>query len=269
MFVTNLAMVGVLMESKSSSWLKRANVAAFALTLLVNGLASTALLNGKSTGSISDKYVTLITPAGYVFSIWGVIYILLFVFVAFQALPSQKGKPFQKQVGVLFLLSCFFNIVWIFLWQYEYITLSVPLMFALLASLIAIYLRLNIGKANVPTREKLTVHLPFSVYLGWITIASIADVAAALVSVSWDGFGISYETWAILVIVVALIIALMVTFTRRDVGYDLVIIWALVGIAAKQSANQNIVTATETGAIIVAIALLLSILVFRFRRHKK
>ena len=256
-------------ELKSSLWLRWANVAAFILTILVNALASTALLNGKSTGSISDKYVTLITPAGYVFSIWSVIYVLLFVFVAFQAMSSQKDKPFQRQIGVLFLLSCFFNIVWIFLWQYEYITLSVPLMFGLLASLIAIYLRLDVGKANVLMREKLAVHLPFSVYLGWITIASIADVAAALVSVSWDGFGIGYETWAILVIVVALIIALLVTLTRRDVGYGLVIIWALVGIAVKQSANQNIVTTTEISAIIVAVALILSILIFRFRRQKK
>jgi benzodiazapine receptor len=235
----------------------------------VNGLASTAVLNGISTGAISDKYGTLVTPAGYVFSIWSVIYVLLFVFVAFQALSSQKDKPFQKQVGALFSLSCLFNIVWIFLWQYEYITLSVPVMFALLASLIAIYLRLNIGKTNVSMREKLAVQLPFSVYLGWITIATIADVAAALVSVSWDGFGISYETWAILVIVVALIIALLVTFTRRDVAYDLVIIWALVGIAVNQSANQNIVTTTEIGAIIVAIALVLSILMSRFSRQKK
>jgi len=249
--------------------MKWANVTAFVATILVNGLASTALLNGKSTGSISDKYVTLITPAGYVFSIWSVIYILLFVFVAFQAMSSQKDRPFQKQVGVLFLLSCIFNIVWIFLWQYEYITLSVPLMFALLASLISIYLRVNVGKANVSMREKLTVQLPFSVYLGWITIASIADVAAALVSVSWDGFGISYETWAILVIVVALIIALLVTFMRRDVGYDLVIIWALFGIAVKQSANQNIAMAAEIGAVIVAIALVLSILIFRYRLRKK
>jgi len=259
----------ILTEQKSSSWLRWANVAAFIVTLIVNALASTAVLNGISTGSISDKYLTLVTPAGYVFSIWSVIYILLFVFVAFQALSSQKDKPFQKQVGALFLFSCFFNIAWIFLWQYEYITLSVPLMFALLASLIAIYLRLNVGKANVPTREKLCVHLAFSVYLGWITIASIADVAAALVSVSWDGFGISYETWALLVIAVALIIALLVTFTRRDVGYDLVIIWALVGIAVKQSANQNIVLTTEISAVIVAIALVLSILVFRFRRQKQ
>lgn len=248
--------------------LKGANIAAFVVTLIVNSIAGIGLLNGISTGAISDKYSTLITPAGYVFSIWSVIYILLFVFVVYQALPSQNGKTFHKKIGVLFLLSSIFNIVWIFLWQYEYITLSVPLIFALLASLIAIYLRINVGRSNAPTREKLLVHLPFSVYLGWITIASIADVAAALVSMNWDGFGVSSETWAILMVIVALVIALSVTFTRRDVAYDLVIIWALIGIAVKQSSNQNVATTTEIGAIVVAIALVLTILITRFRRQK-
>jgi hypothetical protein len=115
-------------------------------------------------------------------------------------------------------------------------------------------------------KEKLSVHLPFSVYLGWITIASIADVAAALVSVNWDGFGVSDVTWAIVVIVVALAITLLVVFTRRDIAYGLVIIWALVGIAVKQSGNQSIVTATEISAVVIAIALILSILISRFKR---
>jgi hypothetical protein len=200
------------------------------------------MLNGKTTGEISDLYPTLVTPAGYVFAIWGLIYILLLIFVVFQALPSQEGKAFQKEIGVLFVLSSAFNIVWLFLWQYGHITLSVLPMFALLATLIMIYLRLNIGKSNASLKEKLTVHLPFSAYLGWITIASIADVATALVSINWDGFGLSATTWAIALIVVALAITLLVTFTRRDIAYCLVILWALVGIAVKQSGNQSIVT---------------------------
>jgi benzodiazapine receptor len=256
----------VLAESKTSSLLKWANVAAFVVTILVNALATTAVLNGKSTAEISDLYETLVTPAGYVFSIWSVIYILLFVFIVFQALPSQKEKAFQKEVGVLFVLSSVFNVVWIFLWQYEYITLSVLPMFALLATLIATYLRLNIGKSTVSLREKLTVHLPFSVYLGWITVATIADIAAALVSINWDGLGLSDVTWAVLVIVIALIITLLVTFTRRDIAYGLVLIWALVGIAVKQSGYQNVVTTAEASAIIIAVALALSIAVARFRR---
>jgi len=257
-----------LTEIKASGVLVFGNIAALIITLIVNALAGIGVLNGISTGAISDKYATLISPAGYVFTIWSVIYFLLFVFAVYQALPSQKNKMFQKQIGVLFLLSCVFNISWIFLWQYEYIALSVPLIFALLASLIAIYLRLNIGRSKAPTSERLGVHLPFSVYLGWITIASIADVAAALVSVNWDGFGISKETWALLVIIVALVITLIVTFTRRDIAYDLVIIWALAGIAVKQSGYSDIVTTIEISLAIIAVSLILAILITRSRRMK-
>jgi hypothetical protein len=139
-------------------------------------------------------------------------------------------------------------------------------MFLLLATLIAIYMRLNIGKSAASLREKLAVHLPFSVYLGWITIASIANVAVFLVSENWDGFGISQETWATLIIIIALLITLLVIVTRKDVAYGLVIIWALVGIAMKQSENRNIVVIAEISAIIIAVVLAASILITRLRR---
>lgn len=195
------------------SYLRFANIAAFAVTLVINSLANTTVLNGRTTAQVSDLYSTLITPAGYVFAIWGIIYVLLSAFLIYQALPSQKAKPYQKQIGALFILSCLLNCVWLFLWQYDFITFSVLVMFALLASLIAIYLRLNVGRAKVSSKEKGLVHLPFSVYLGWITIAAIANVASALVSVHWDGFGLSAETWAIAVLAVALAITLAVIIT--------------------------------------------------------
>jgi len=255
------------MAAANSTPLKWINIMAFALTVLVNGLAgSTTILGGKLTAQISDANPTLITPAGYVFSIWGVIYILLGIFIVFQALPSQEGKDYQKEIGWLFALSSLLNIVWLFLWQFEYLSLSVVVMFLLLATLIAIYLRLNIGKSKVSLREKLAVQVPFSVYLGWITIATIADVSVSLVSVKWDGFGISQETWATLIIVIALLITLLVVATRKDVAYGLVIIWALLGIAVKQSGNQNIVMTTKLTAVVIVIALALSILVSRLRR---
>jgi hypothetical protein len=119
----------------------------------------------------------------------------------------------------------------------------------------------------VAMAEKLAVHVPFSVYLGWITIASIANVAATLVSVNWDGFGIGPETWAALVILVALLISVLVVAIRKDVAYALVIIWALVGIAVKQSGNQTVVTLTETSAVIIAIALVATILFAKLRRR--
>jgi hypothetical protein len=250
-----------------STPLRWLNIIAFALTVLVNILAGrTTLLGGKLQFEISNMNPTLVTPAGYVFSIWGVIYILLGIFVIYQALPSQKGKDFRRRIGWLFVLNSLLNIVWLFLWQYEYLSLSVIIMVLLLASLIAIYLRLNIGKSTATLREKLAVHLPFSVYLGWISIATIANVSVFLVSVNWDGLGISQEIWATLIVVIALVLALLVIATRRDIAYGLVFIWAFLGIAANQGGYPNIVMLTQASAAIVAIGLVVVILLTRLWR---
>jgi benzodiazapine receptor len=255
------------MANNSSNFLRYANIIFFGLTVVINSLAGgTTLIGGQVTAAVSDANPTLITPAGYVFSIWGVIYMLLGVFVVYQALPSQQGKEYQSKIGWLFVLSSLINIGWLFLWQFEYLSLSVVLMFLLLATLISIYLRLGVGKSAVSLRERLAVQLPFSVYLGWITVASIANVAATLVSIGWDGFGISPETWAILVVAVALTITMLMLFTRKDVAYSLVIIWALVGIGVKQSGNQTIVMLAEISAAIVAVALISTILVTQIRK---
>ena len=140
-------------------------------------------------------------------------------------------------------------------------------MFILLSSLIAIYLRLGIGKSKVSLRERIAVHLPFSIYLGWITIASIANVATTLVSVNWNGLGIAPETWAILIIVVALLITLVVTVTMVDFAYGLVVIWALMGIAVKQSQYQNIVLMAQISAVVIGIAETVRIMFSRTRNR--
>ena len=256
------------MASSNQVLLKWSNIIAFALTVIVNSLAgSTTLIGGVNTAQISDSNPTLITPAGYVFSIWGIIYVLLGIFVIFQALPSQKEKEYTKKIGWLFVLSSIINISWLFLWQFRFLGLSVVLMFLLLATLIMIYLRLGIGKSPVTLRERLATHVPFSVYLGWITIASIANVSATLVSVNWNGFGIGSEIWASLIVIVALLIALLVVATRKDIAYDLVIVWALIGIAVKQSGNQTVVTLTEISAIIVLLAIPATILLRKLMRR--
>ena len=255
-----------MLSSKKAVLLQSLNITALALTIAVNALASTFALNGRTTAQVSDMYPTLITPAGYVFSIWGIIYTLLMVFAVYQALPSKREQPFLAQMNLLFVLSSVLNVAWLILWHYDQIALSVVLMFALLATLIAIYLRLNIGKTVVSWKERACVHLPFSVYLGWITVASIANVAAALVPVQWDGFGLASEVWSILVIAVALLITLTVLATRKDYAYGLVLMWALVGIAVKQTAYPNIALAAEASAIIIAIALAAVTVVSKLKR---
>jgi translocator protein len=254
------------MTSRRSALLRWSNVLAFLLTVIVNGLAgSTTYLGGKVTADISNANPTLITPSGYVFAIWGVIYVLLGVFVVYQALPRQREKAFQERISWLFVLSSALNILWLFAWQYEFLSLSVVIMFLLLLTLIVIYVRLDIGKSRIERRERLAVRLPFSVYLGWITIATIADVSATLVSLKWDGFGIGPETWAVLIVLVALIIAILIAVIRRDVAYELVIIWAFVGIAVNQSSNQNTVIVISACVIVILVALVFSIFLAKRR----
>ncbi|MBS7630506.1 tryptophan-rich sensory protein [Candidatus Bathyarchaeota archaeon] len=248
------------MALKTYSFQRWINILTFAATIIINGLAGSArLIGGKTTAEVSDSFPTLITPAGYVFSIWGVIYVLLGVFMVYQALPSQKNNRFQEKVGWLFALSNLLNIFWIFLWHFGQLVLSVILMTLIFLDLILIYLRLQTVKTGVSTLEKIAVHLPFSVYLGWITIASIANFAAMLVSVRWDGFGISSEIWAVLIIIVATCVTVLVLATKRDIPYSLVVVWALLGIAVAQGKTQIVVVTSEfcTFLIILTIAIII------------
>jgi translocator protein len=248
-------------NSKTTVALQVGNILAFVVTLAVNGLASTSILGDKTTAEISDQYSTLITPAGYVFAIWGIIYALLAAFVVYQAMPGKRNNPFQKQISALFIISSLFNIGWIFLWQYGYIALSVAPIAALWVTLAAIYLRLKIGKSDAPHREKACVQLPFSVYFAWITVATAADIAAAASYAGWLKWTNGDAVCGILAALVILAINLVVITYRRDVAFSLVVIWAFAGIAVKQSAIPEIVYTAVLGAVIVAAAA--SIAVFR------
>ncbi|MGD0805348.1 MAG: tryptophan-rich sensory protein [Candidatus Bathyarchaeia archaeon] len=252
-----------------SNWnlLRYGNILAYIVVVIVNSLAGAIGINGHLTGEISDKYATLIAPAGYVFGIWGVIYLLLLGFVAYQYSSKRREAPFQDKVGYLFILSCVINICWLLLWHYEMISASVVLMLGLLLALITIYTRLGIGVEKVQRNEMLFVQLPFSVYLGWITVATIANVAAALVSLGQADLFLGAVNWTILVIVVAILITGIVLWTRRDIAYSVVLIWALIGIYVKQSNLTPLIAyAAIIGAAIIALDAALAIL--RGRKNK-
>jgi benzodiazapine receptor len=259
--------MGVFVVLNKGVFFQAINVVAYVVTIAVNGLAgSTTLLGGVTSADVSDSYPTLVTPAGFTFAVWGIIYALLLVFAVYQLLPRNRSKPFLGQVGLLFGLSSAFNICWLFLWHYGYITYSVALMFALLASLILIYLRLGTGRAAVSLKERICVHLPFSVYLGWISIATIANVSVALTAAGWDGWGIEASTWAVAIICVALVLTLAVLATRKDAAFSLVVVWALVGILSKQSGYPNIVLAAEVAIAVILLAVAAVVLVSKFKR---
>lgn len=238
---------------KRNSVLPILNLVAFIVTVIVNSLANILPLNNKNTGELSDAYPNLFTPAGYVFAIWGVIYLLLLAYSVYQLLPRNRGKEFIDKIGWFFVLSCLANVVWIFLWHYEYVLLSLFPMFTLLASLMMIYTRLDIGNNPVSRDEKLYVHLPFSVYLGWITVAPIANVTAALVSIDWNGFGLGEVMWTSIMIVIALILTLVNLNKRKDIAYASVIVWALGGIISKQM-NVYPLPYVAGGAVLLIVA---------------
>ena len=204
-----------------------------AAVISINILANTLPLNGLNTGEISDRFDIYFVPAGYVFSIWGVIYLGLIAYTVYQALPSQRENPKLRQIGYWYVLSCAANIVWIFLWHYEVFNWTLVAMLTLLVSLLVIYLRLNIGRTAVSTAERWTVHVPFSIYLGWITVATIANATQLLDYINWGGWGISEEIWLVIMVAAAVVITAAMLYTRRDIAYSLVIVWALVGIAFK------------------------------------
>lgn len=211
------------------------NVLAVALTLTFNGLANALPLNGKTTGEISDRFDVLFVPAGYVFSIWGLIYIGLVAFAIYQALPAQRENPRLRRIGYWFALSSMANTAWLFFWHYEVFLGTIIVMLVLLLSLIMIYLRLDIGRQRVSRLEQWCVNIPFSIYLGWISVATIANVADVLYFYDWNGWGIAPEIWAVIMLVVGLVLAAAMSYLRRDMAYQLVLIWAFIGIAVKQA----------------------------------
>jgi len=229
------------------------NVLATVLVIAVNGLAFALPLNGQATGEISDGFDVYFVPAGYVFAIWGLIYLALIGFSIYQALPAQRENPRLQRVGTLYALSCVANIAWLFFWHYEYFELALVAMGALLLLLIAIYLRLETGRSRVSAGETWLVRVPFSIYLGWITVATIANATSLLDYWNWNGWGINPETWTVLMLIAGAIIASLVSITRGDVAYVLVIVWAYAGIAVKHSHTPDI---AFTAWLLAAVVLL-------------
>jgi hypothetical protein len=228
-------------------------------TLAVNALANILPFNGISTAQVSNQFQVFFVPAGYVFAIWGVIYVGLIAYAVFQALPSQRKNPVLRRTGYLVVVSCLANSVWLPLWHYGQFPLTMIVMFGLLAVLILIYLELGIGRTKASATETWAVRVPFSVYLGWITVATIANATDLLYYWQWDGFGISARNWTLILFAAVLVIAGLISLTRRDIAYNLVIVWALVGIAVKQSAARSILAASLATAMLVVGVLVFSL----------
>ncbi|HEU5442027.1 MAG TPA: tryptophan-rich sensory protein [Ktedonobacterales bacterium] len=235
-------------------------VVSFVVTLVVNWLATTGALGGLTTREIATRYPIYFLPANFTFGIWGLIYLALGIYTVYQALPSQREQPRQRAVGWLVALTGVFNSLWLVTFQNTLFAASMLAMLALLVTLIVTYMRLDIGGAPVNLTTRLLLTLPFSLYLGWITVATIANASYVLYDAGWDGFGISGQVWAVIMLLVAAVLTLYVVATRGDVVFLLVVVWAFSGIWVRQQMDApQVALVAGVGALALVVAGLISI----------
>lgn len=229
--------------------------------VFVNYLANALPIGGVTTGEASDAYANLFTPAGITFSIWGLIYLLLAVYVVFQAgifgkNRIQSNNNLLAKINVYFLITSLANIAWIFAWHYGMIALSVLLMLVLLVSLIGIADIMR--KEPLSSAENICVRLPFSVYFGWITVATIANITVFLVSLNWNGFGLTDQVWTIIILLVGAGIGVWRMLKDKNIPYGLVIVWAYLGILFNHVSEAGF--ANQYMGVIVTVAISLFVL---------
>jgi hypothetical protein len=236
---------------------------AVVITLLMNTLAVALPLNNRSTGAISDSFKVFFTPAGYVFSIWSVIYTALIAFAVYSFLPRNRSNPILAAIFPWFLLSCAANSAWIFLWHYGFYPLTMLVMLVLLVSLVVIYLRAEIGVKPYTKSDFWCLRFTFSVYLGWICVATIANATAFLYDIGWNGFGISAELWTAIMIAVATAVGGFFIETRRDVVLVGVLVWAFIGIGVKHTAVPIVGVSAWAAAACAGVLMLRGVLLSR------
>ncbi len=248
------------------------NTLTLSCTIFINYLSNTGFFGGKTIGEISKKYGTLFTPAGYAFSIWGIIFLMLFAFVGFQWYVLYKFKHkndvlsnydnseniFIKtihQTSFWFVITNICNASWVVVWLNEYTALSVMIMFVLLFSLIKLTLNLRLEIWDAPVRIIAFVWWPIVIYLGWIMVASIANVSSFLVSIGWEGEPLSASMWTVLMIIIATGLYLFLIATRNLRETAMVGVWALVAITYRQWNLEPLIAYTALGfAILIFLA---------------
>jgi hypothetical protein len=231
----------------------------------VNAAANIVPINGINTGQVSANYPTGFTPAGWVFSIWGLIYLGLIAFGFFAARKQQDGGRRVRSIEAPYLVSCAANAAWIFMWHYGHILESLILMLALLGSLILVYVRLRAVAAS-SSGERLCVDMPFSLYLGWISTATLANLAAYFFAVGVYPFDLPMDDWAILTVVTAAAIYTAIGVRTGDAVYTAVFAWAALGIVLQTLETSHPVRlAAAAGCAVSVIVTLVSLLSRRAR----
>ncbi|HEX8736427.1 MAG TPA: TspO/MBR family protein [Pyrinomonadaceae bacterium] len=219
--------------------------------IIINYLSQTGAINNTTVGAISDKYPTLITPAGYAFSIWGLIYLGMILFSIYQALPAQTANPRFLRTRTIYIASCVANCAWLYFWLHEQILAATAVIFILLAALA--FININLKGAN-SISETWLVRVPFGIYFGWVTVASILNAAVAMVFAGVEASNTTATVWACVLIVVAATLGVLIRWKLSIGVYALTIAWALTAIAVKQSGKTLIVSLCAFGVVASLIA---------------
>lgn len=250
------------------------SIAFFIGTIIVNYLATSLPIGGKTTGELSDAYPNLFTPAGFTFSIWGVIYTALFVFIVFQSRgifnkQSEKNDAFLLQITPWFLASCVFNMCWILAWHYQYVLLSVGIMLGILYSLFNIVLLISKSESNKQIDGLLFFKIPFGLYFGWIIVATVANVTTLLVDINWGRFGISETVWTATMLLVATAITVFAAKQMNSIFIGFSVLWALYGIISKRFDRLDVEPFAELPYLGIGCMVVLAIaLVFSARTNR-
>jgi hypothetical protein len=228
-------------------------------------------ITGPSIGEISDRYPTYVVPAGYAFTIWNLIFALSLGYAVWQALPAERENPLLRVVGWPTASAMAATSAWMLVFQRSLFALSLAVMLWLLASLVGVVARAHRRAATFSRAEAWLAYYAFSIFLGWITLAAVANVAQTLTAFGWDGWGIDAQTWGAVSLLLAGLVASAVTAAMKgNAPYALTVIWALIAVAVNQFLRATPASSTAVGAVAVGMALLVgtTLLVSRGRRER-
>lgn len=221
--------------------------------IFVNYLAGTGKINNVTPEVISDKYPTIITPAGYAFAIWSLIYLGMIGFSIYQALPGQTENPRFRAIRTVYILNCVANCAWIYLWHYEMILAALVVIFVLLGTLVFINVKLRTAET---TAETWLAKVPFSIYFGWVTVASILNASIALVYLGVRTTDLPAQICGALLIVIAVVLGVIMRFKLNLTAYPLAVAWALTAIAVAHGGETIIVVSAAIAVIILLLTAL-------------
>lgn len=246
------------MEREFKDW--GTNIIGLIAVVIVNAMANGIPLGGQSTGEISAQYPSLFTPAGYAFSIWGLIYLALLAYVVYQALPPQRQNVRLAKISKPWLASCGFNVLWIFCWHFDFIGLSLVAMLGILVSLLLVYRELGIATGPASRSRKIFVHLPFSIYTGWIAVATIANISALQTAMGLNDLFFSAIAWTLVKLGIAGAVGAVFICYRRDIAAALVVAWAAWAIGIKQFATPAVAGAAQALTCVVLLLVALEVI---------